>query len=235
MSDRFIRQSAMVPRDVLTQQSIYVIGCGAIGRQLAVQLAAIGASNLTLIDFDTVDESNVTTQGYLKGEVGLAKVAALEQTIREIDDTIRVVPVNDRFRLAHIPAVKPVIFCCVDSISAREAIWGQVFDLVSFWADARMLGETIRVLTADDELSGQRYAKTLFAQSEAQSGSCTSRSTIYASGIAAGLMVHQFTRYLRKIPRDRDVLFNLLASELSVDETSLEAAAPAPAELVAAG
>ena len=79
-----------------------------------------------------------------------------------------------------------------------------------------MLGEVIRVLTADNPGIDEYYPSTLFAQSEAQAGSCTSRSTIYAATIAAGLMVHQFTRKLRGIPVDRDVTVNLLASEMSV-------------------
>ena len=53
-----------------------------------------------------------------------------------------------------------------------------------------------------------------FTAAEAQQGSCTSRSTIYAASIAAGLMVHQFTRWLRELPVDRDLSVNLLASEL---------------------
>jgi sulfur carrier protein ThiS adenylyltransferase len=57
---------------------------------------------------------------------------------------------------------------------------------------------------------------TLFRQEEARAGSCTSRSTIYAASIAAGLMIHQFTRWLRGLPVDADVMLNLLASELSV-------------------
>jgi hypothetical protein len=32
--------------------------------------------------------------------------------------------------------------------------------------------------------------------------------------IAAGLMVHQLTRWLRGLPVDRDAMFNLLAGEL---------------------
>lgn len=61
-----------------------------------------------------------------------------------------------------------------------------------------------------------RYARTLFPQAESQRGSCTSRSTIYSAGIAAGLMVHQFTRWLRCIPVDADTMLNLLAGEWSV-------------------
>lgn len=64
-----------------------------------------------------------------------------------------------------------------------------------------------------------RYSRTLFRQAEAQTGSCTSRSTIYAATIAAGLMLHQFTRWLRCIPVEPDTLLNLLSQELTISET----------------
>ena len=50
----------------------------------------------------------------------------------------------------------------------------------------------------------------------AQPGRCTARSTIYAASIAAGMMVHQFTRWLRGIPVDRDTSLNLLAGEWTI-------------------
>lgn len=79
-----------------------------------------------------------------------------------------------------------------------------------------MLGEAIRILVASDSASRDYYPTTLFSQPEAQAGRCTSRSTIYAASIAAGLMVHQFARWLRKQPVDFDLSLNLLASELVV-------------------
>ena len=79
-----------------------------------------------------------------------------------------------------------------------------------------MLGETLRILAACDDPSRAHYAGTLFEQSQAQAGSCTSKSTIYAASIAAGLMLHQFTRWLREMPVDRDITVNLLASEWTV-------------------
>lgn len=74
----------------------------------------------------------------------------------------------------------------------------------------------MRILTATDLSSQEHYATTLFRQAEAQAGACTSRSTIYTAGIAAGLMLHQLTRWLRSLPVDRDLTLNLLASELSL-------------------
>jgi hypothetical protein len=65
-------------------------------------------------------------------------------------------------------------------------------------------------------LQSTTYPTTLFAGSEAQAGRCTARSTIYSANITAGLMVHQFVRWLRGELTDVDLSFNLLASELMV-------------------
>ncbi len=81
-----------------------------------------------------------------------------------------------------------------------------------------MLGETLRVLVAAIEEERQHYESTLFPASEAETGRCTARSTIYSANICAGLMLHQFTRWLRGLPLDRDLALNLLANELVLDE-----------------
>ncbi len=212
--DRFTRQQQLVPREQLANLRVTVIGVGAIGRQVALQLAAIGASRMQLIDFDAVDASNVTTQGYLASDIGQPKVLATAQAISKLDDSIEVATIQDRYRAKQ--EIGEAVFCCVDSISARAAIWKTTSKQCQFWADGRMLGEIIRVLAAADRKGFQQYATTLFPQAEAQLGSCTSRSTIYAASIAAGIMVHQFTRWLRAIPLDCDTTLNLLAGEYSV-------------------
>jgi molybdopterin-synthase adenylyltransferase len=68
-------------------------------------------------------------------------------------------------------------------------------------------------LSAADAPSKDHYPSTLFMQYEAQTGRCTAHSTIYAANIAAGLMLHQFARWLRNIPIDCDTTLNLLAGD----------------------
>ncbi|HJN12552.1 MAG TPA: ThiF family adenylyltransferase [Pirellulaceae bacterium] len=211
--DRFARQSELIPQDKINKLGATVIGVGAIGRQVAVQLASIGIPRLQLIDFDLVEPTNVTTQGYLHADCGAPKVEALETHIIAMDPKIEIITVHDRYRSA--TDVDDVVFCCVDSISARAAIWRSVSPRCRFWSDGRMLGEVIRILTVADEFGRPDYARTLFPQAEAQTGSCTSRSTIYAASIAAGLMIHQFSRWLRSLPIDADLSLNLLATELT--------------------
>jgi sulfur carrier protein ThiS adenylyltransferase len=214
-SDRFARQAELVPRTKLAQLTVTVVGVGAIGRQVALQLAALGVPKMQLVDFDRVEATNVTTQGYLHDDVGSAKVHATAGALWDIDPLLDITTVEDRYR----PQIQPgdAIFCCVDKIEARAAIWRSAGQRVQFWADGRMLGEVMRILAVADEPSRDYYPTTLFAASEVQAGTCTSRGVIYTAAIAAGLMVHQFVRWLRGLPVSRELTLNLLAVELTAN------------------
>lgn len=214
--NRFSRQEGLVPRDRLEGLAISVIGVGAIGRQVALQLTSLGARHMTLVDFDEVEEVNVTTQGYLQEDLGKSKVLATAQAISRIDSSVEVSQICARFRPG-LP-VGDAVFCCVDSISARSAIWRAAGRNAQFWVDGRMLGEVIRVLSVAGGEAREHYPTTLFAQAEAMTGACTARGVIYTAAIAAGLMTQQFTRWLRGLPTDNDLSLNLLASELTVAE-----------------
>ncbi len=218
ISDRFQRQESLVPRERLVGLGVSIIGVGAIGRQVALQLAALGVTRFQLVDFDKVEFTNVTTQGYLREDIGRAKVDATASAVWQIDPQIEVDTVQDRFR-AQLE-VGDAVFCCVDSIEARAAIWRAAGRRARFWCDSRMLGEVMRILVVTERHGRDHYQTTLFAPSEAQAGSCTSRGIIYTACIAAGLMTHQFTRWLRGLPIDQDLSLNLLASELTVAEAN---------------
>ena len=212
--NRFERQADLVTHERLRDLTVSVIGVGAIGRQVALQLAAIGTSSMQLFDFDRVESTNVTTQGYPSHDIGCLKVDATREAILQLDPTIQVETTADRYRPQY--SLGPVIFCCVDSIQSRSVIWRSVRSSVQLWLDARMLGEVMRVLTATSDDETSFYETTLFDATQAQQGACTARSTIYTASIAAGLLTHQFTRWLRGLPLDRDLSCNLLASELVV-------------------
>ena len=209
---RFTRQQDLVPLDKLQALTTTVIGVGAIGRQVAIQLAALGASHIQLIDFDRVDETNITTQGYFLSDLGQLKVGATASHLQLIDPDIRITVIPNRFRPDQ--ETGQAVFCCVDTISARTALWRALQSRCQFWADGRMRGETLRILTATTPDSRTHYSTTLFPPPDAQPGPCTAKSTIYTANIAAGLMTHQFTRWLRGQAVDSDLSLNLLASEL---------------------
>jgi sulfur carrier protein ThiS adenylyltransferase len=212
--ERYSRQEDIVPPERIATCKATVIGVGAIGRQVALQLTAMGIPWLQLIDHDTVEWSNLASQGYLEGDMGQLKVNATMEMCRRINTTAQIQAVLERFRRSM--EIGNIVFCCVDRIDVRRLIWESVKDKVSFFADGRMSAEVLRILTACDAESRKHYPTTLFNADEAFVGPCTAKTTIYCANVAAGMMLAQFTKYLRQLPIDPDLQLNLLASELSV-------------------
>ena len=212
--ERYSRQRDIVPADRIAACKGTVIGVGAIGRQVTLQLTAMGIPWLQLVDFDRVETSNLASQGYLEEDLGKLKVEATAMLCKRINSEIEIISVPERFRRSM--EIGNAVFCCVDRIDVRQLIWQAVGHQVGFYCDGRMSAEVLRVLTACDGPSRLHYPTTLFRTEEAFVGPCTAKTTIYCANIAAGLMIAQFTKYLRQLPVEADVQMNLLASELSV-------------------
>jgi len=214
--ERYSRQKDIVPAERIAGCKASVIGVGAIGRQVALQLTAIGVPSLQLVDFDLVEVSNLASQGYHEENLGQLKVEATASLCRKLNSSVGIDIKAERFRRSM--EIGSAIFVCVDSIDVRRLIWEAVKDKIGFFCDARMSAEVLRVLTVCDSASRQHYPTTLFRTEEAFAGPCTAKTTIYCANIAAGLMVAQFTKHLRQLPIEPDLQLNLLASELSVTE-----------------
>ena len=212
--ERYSRQRDIVPAEGLAMHQATVIGVGAIGRQVALQLAAMGVARLHLVDFDLVEESNIASQGYLESDLGRPKAQATANSCRQINQKLEVQEVPQRFRRSMDTG--SAVFCCVDQIDIRRLIWQSVRDKVSFFVDGRMSAEVLRVIAACDDATREHYPTTLFESDDAYQGSCTAKATIYCANVAAGLMAAQFAKYLRRLPVDPDIQLNLLANELAV-------------------
>jgi hypothetical protein len=152
--------------------------------------------------------------------VGTPKVTATAGLCRRLNPSIQVDALVTRFKRSTAKTVisnkRLIVLACVDSIGTRKLLWESLRHQAAFLVDGRMSAEVLRVLAVDSPATDGGYATTLFDEGEAFTGPCTARSTIYTASIAAGLMVGQWTRWLRGLPVDADVTFNLLASELTV-------------------
>ncbi len=224
-ADRAVRQRDLVPPAQLASYHMLVVGVGAIGRQVAVQLAAMGADSLTLVDDDVVAVENLAVQGYGPGEIGQAKVTATAAACRQLLPESEVVCVGDRFKRSSALALaclrsptrpRLAVFCCVDSMSGRRVVWEAVRGQSQLFVDGRMAAETLRVLCSASPATDGYYATTLFEDSRAHPAPCTGRSRLYAASIAAGLMLSRLALHLRDQTPTRDVLLQLAADELAV-------------------
>ena len=211
-ANRDIRQRELVPSEKLSATSVTVIGVGAVGRQASLQLAAIGTPKILLVDFDKVEEENLAAQGFLESDLGRNKVDAVAEMCRKINSEIEIKTASRKF--SNLMFTGGIAFCCVDSIETRAEIFKQINNRADLWIDSRMAAEFLRVLTVYDDKSAKYYETQLFPGNEAYQGSCTAKSTIYCSNVAAGIMVSQFAKWLRGCQVDHNINFNLLTNEL---------------------
>ncbi len=220
LSDRNLRQGDLVPPERLARIHAVVIGVGSVGRQVALQLAALGVPAMTLYDHDHVSIENLACQGFWETDIGDPKVHAVANVAHQQFPLMELHAIPERFRRSHGRGFRRdheiAVFACVDAIDTRRLIWDAVQDRTRFFTDGRLAAEVIRVLASAAPHREFDYAGTLFRAGEAYAGSCTARTTIYAASIAAGLMLAQFARWLRGQPLTFDQTLNLLAAELSV-------------------
>jgi sulfur carrier protein ThiS adenylyltransferase len=215
LTDRYLRQREIIPPAKLAACRITVIGVGAIGRQVSLQLAAMGAPWLQLVDHDVVEMVNLAPQGYFPSDLGLSKVTATGNVVRGLNPKTQMYLLRERFRRS-MDDHGNVVFVCVDAIDTRRMIWESLRRKVDFFCDGRMSAEVLRVLTVNSGHGSSHYPTTLFSAADAFRGSCTAKSTIFCANIAAGMMVAQFAKWLRGMPTEADLTLNLLSAELSV-------------------
>ena len=74
--------------DILPK-SVAVCGLGGLGSNIATALARAGIGKLILIDFDSVDLSNLHRQQYKASQIGKYKTDAIVENLCEINPYIR--------------------------------------------------------------------------------------------------------------------------------------------------
>jgi len=77
-------------REKLQESSVGIAGLGGLGSNAAVSLARAGVGRLVLVDFDKVEESNLSRQYYFRDQVGRFKTEAIKENIERINPRVMV-------------------------------------------------------------------------------------------------------------------------------------------------
>ncbi|MEZ5316304.1 MAG: molybdopterin-synthase adenylyltransferase MoeB [Vicinamibacterales bacterium] len=90
----------------LMQARVLVVGAGGLGSPAAIYLAAAGVGTIGLVEFDTVDETNLQRQVLFDtGDVGRPKVAAAVRRLRALNPEVHVEAHEARFDAANAAAL----------------------------------------------------------------------------------------------------------------------------------
>ncbi len=197
---------------------ITIIGAGGIGSFVTLALAKIGCSQITVVDFDKVEEKNLPSQLYKRSQIGVYKTNALKETVADLTEVdITSVPLSWEEYYPTVHKNFDVIVCSVDSMDTRIKIWEQ---LIGDWEskhhfncyiDARMGGELMKILAVNpwDYNSIEFYKKTLFPSSKAHQEPCTAKAIAYNTLICGGIVASIVKKYAKKEETRFDFTFDI--------------------------
>jgi len=113
-------QRALLVQKRLTDARVVLIGAGGSGAMLALELVAAGVGTVRIVDDDHVELENLGRQFlYRERDIGLAKVAALGEILRDYDSEARVEQMAMRV-LDRDSAIMAVRDCDVAVVTADD-------------------------------------------------------------------------------------------------------------------
>lgn len=109
----------------LKKSTVMVVGCGAVGSFAIEALARSGVGHLVVVDFDTVEESNINRQLFaLTSTVGAAKVDVAAARVRDINPDVVVDALNMRWdENSDVDIVPDFVIDAIDSVESKVALY----------------------------------------------------------------------------------------------------------------
>ena len=103
-----------------------VVGAGGLGSSAALYLSSAGVGQITLVDHDEVDLTNLQRQiGHTHDRIGQPKVESLAQAMRAINPEVRIHTLQCRADAqglnTWVPNVDLVLDCC-DNFATRQLV-----------------------------------------------------------------------------------------------------------------
>lgn len=89
----------------LNKSKVIIAGAGAVGSNAALYLARAGVGHIKVVDFDVVDEENITTHQYFRKHIGMKKVDALKEIISNIDYGIKVEAIDRKIEKENVKEI----------------------------------------------------------------------------------------------------------------------------------
>jgi adenylyltransferase/sulfurtransferase len=100
----------------LQKAHVVIMGIGGLGSPAAMYLAASGIGTLTLIDFDTVDDSNLQRQiVHTTNSIGDSKVESAKRTLLALNPETTVHCINKQLALDELKSKLSDVSCVIDA------------------------------------------------------------------------------------------------------------------------
>ncbi|MCB0726154.1 MAG: ThiF family adenylyltransferase [Ignavibacteria bacterium] len=214
--DRYSRLELITwwDQEILKNARILVVGCGALGNEIVKNLAMLGIGNISVVDMDKVEESNLTRSIlFRKEDEGRSKAEVICERAKEVNEDISINYFDGNIFNFGLGVFKnyDLIIGGLDNREARLFINQSCWKVSKPWIDG-----AIEVLTGvarmfippdnvcyectmseiDYKLINKRKSCMLLGLDEINEGKIPTTPTI--ASIIAGVQVQEAIKYLHK-------------------------------------
>ena len=203
-------------------KKLLIVGTGGIGTSmidnLIPALRRVGGSvQMTLMDGDTVEASNLGHQRFVEADIGLHKVDVLAERYHAPENGIEVLGIAQNMRQAEQLQGYDAIVVCVDRPEPRRL----VHETKSPWADLRCSGDGWLVMTSQ---SNPLLVSSMTPDHEPKScqveGALDSGNLEFGFAVAAAHGAQWVFQLLRGLPSPTQSMGSLTYGALNFPEVS---------------
>ena len=219
MDSRFSNQRSIIDEQLLGRTRFMVVGAGAIGSFYVAMLSKMGGRDITVCDFDRLENHNFSSQFYPVSGLGKAKVDVLKDIALSYGDAeIKAIAEPWCPEILGLGASEgrgqdfrfDIVVSCVDNMGIRSVLWDYYKDKCDLFLDGRMSAQFYKVFGVEtsNKEACDYYASTLHSQEVAEIEPCGQKSIIYTVSQVAGMMLSQTKQFLNKEYRPTSVFFD---------------------------
>lgn len=190
---------------------VTIIGAGALGSWLALYLAKLGITNITVYDFDEVESHNIANQAFNIHDIGKTKTQALQDIIA-VQTNNKITIKNEKYTNQRLTGI---VFLMVDSMAERKRIWEKNIKMksaVKLMVEARMglnMGRIYNVIPIDLQ-QGRKYEETLYSDDESEVSACGASMTVVTTATTiAAMSARQLINFANQQEMDNEIMIDL--------------------------
>jgi len=214
-----LRHLAIFDPDAFGPRRVDVIGVGATGSKVVLELAKLGIVNIHVWDYDKVEEHNVPNQVFGNDHVGMFKVDAISKIVKA-QTGIDLVTHNEE--VDGTQTFGDIVFLLTDTMKSRKSIFERGIKYkfnVKLMIETRMgkdSGQIYSIIpTKPDHI--KNWENSLFSDDDKDTEVSLCGSTITVgstAGIISGLAVWKVIEWLQ---HETGKLENGIANETMID------------------
>jgi adenylyltransferase/sulfurtransferase len=220
-------------QEKLRAAKVIVVGAGALGNEVLKNLALLGVGNIFVIDFDAIENSNLSRSVlYRAADMGKPKAVVAAERVRDLNPDVKVAahPGNVITDLGlGLFADADVVIGCLDNREARLWVNRSCWKVGTPWVDGGIqeISGVCKVFVPPDsacyecgmtendyKLINLRYSCPLLRREDLLEGKVPTAPTI--SGIIAGMQTQEALKLIHGMPvaAGKAMVFNGFANSL---------------------